>query len=266
MLDNSHPRQESNLHDPLRLPELGTQSDTRALRRRHCRGCGQDITDSSPRRRSCDSCCLVTINGQPTHARTASMTLRELYDITALKGKHASWRAAYVRTLNRSWNRKLLGQPCQNCGYDKHVELCHVKAISQFPETTLLVEVNAASNNVVLCRNCHWEFDHGLIAVNGIRPKSPPSSARGRRPVCATPGCGRILCRRATHCRRCANRGARHPTKIEWPPVDDIAAAVASSSYRAVGRRLGVSDNAIRKHLRRHSKAPPAGLEPASPA
>jgi 5-methylcytosine-specific restriction endonuclease McrA len=54
---------------------------------------------------------------------------------------------------------------CQNCGYDKHVQICHIKPIKNFEETATLSEVNASDNLVVLCPNCHWEFDHGLLKL-----------------------------------------------------------------------------------------------------
>ena len=38
-------------------------------------------------------------------------------------------------------------------------------------------------------------------------------------------------------------------TRIEWPTNDELRQRVAATSYSAVGRALGVSDNAVRKHL-----------------
>lgn len=49
---------------------------------------------------------------------------------------------------------------CTHCGYDKHVEVCHITDIKDFDITTLLSVVNAKENLILLCRNCHWEFDH----------------------------------------------------------------------------------------------------------
>jgi hypothetical protein len=43
---------------------------------------------------------------------------------------------------------------------DKHVEICHRKAISEFPKDTLIIEVNNRNNVLFLCPNCHWEFDN----------------------------------------------------------------------------------------------------------
>lgn len=55
---------------------------------------------------------------------------------------------------------------CANCGYDKHVEVAHKKSISEFNITALVSEVNDESNLVLLCPNCHWEFDHHMIEID----------------------------------------------------------------------------------------------------
>jgi hypothetical protein len=31
---------------------------------------------------------------------------------------------------------------------------------------TELAEINSPGNLVGLCRNCHWELDHGLLRLN----------------------------------------------------------------------------------------------------
>jgi hypothetical protein len=40
-------------------------------------------------------------------------------------------------------------------------------------------------------------------------------------------------------------------TKIKWPPKEELQVMVDTSSYVAVGKLLGVSDNAVRKHLKK---------------
>lgn len=57
---------------------------------------------------------------------------------------------------------------CANCGYDKHVEVCHIKAISTYPNDALVIVINDHSNLVALCPNCHWELDRGLLPVESI--------------------------------------------------------------------------------------------------
>lgn len=49
---------------------------------------------------------------------------------------------------------------CAKCGYDKHVEVCHVKPISSFDKSTPLGVVNSKENLLLLCPNCHWEHDN----------------------------------------------------------------------------------------------------------
>lgn len=58
---------------------------------------------------------------------------------------------------------------CEHCGYNKHIEICHIRPISSFPKDTKLKVVNARENILFLCPNCHWEFDHNLLSLNEIR-------------------------------------------------------------------------------------------------
>ena len=81
-------------------------------------------------------------------------------------GKHGSWANAEIRQFARTWNKELRKKPCQNCGYNKHIELCHIKAVSSFSDTAKLKDVNSKDNLYVLCPNCHWEFDSGLLEIN----------------------------------------------------------------------------------------------------
>jgi len=43
--------------------------------------------------------------------------------------------------------------------------------------------------------------------------------------------------------------------KIDWPPVEYLTARAEEIGYSALGRELGVSDNAIRKHIRTCGRA-----------
>jgi len=52
---------------------------------------------------------------------------------------------------------------CVICGYTKHVEIAHIKAVSEFGDDATLEEINHINNLVGLCPNHHWEYDAGLI-------------------------------------------------------------------------------------------------------
>lgn len=60
------------------------------------------------------------------------------------------------------------GKPkcCYNCGYSKTFQVCHIKAVSEFPEGALVGEINHIDNLVALCPNCHWEFDNGQLSID----------------------------------------------------------------------------------------------------
>jgi tryptophan halogenase len=78
------------------------------------------------------------------------------------KHLHRSSLNAHIRVLARSWFKDLTKLPCACCGYDKHVELCHIKSLSSFGDDSLISEANHKDNIVQLCPNCHWEFDNGF--------------------------------------------------------------------------------------------------------
>ena len=55
---------------------------------------------------------------------------------------------------------------CENCSFDQHVEVCHIKAVSEFSLDTLVSTVNSRNNIAFLCPNCHWLLDHSKLDIN----------------------------------------------------------------------------------------------------
>lgn len=50
---------------------------------------------------------------------------------------------------------------CFSCGYDgKSLDVAHLIPVKSFPDDTPISIVNSESNLRVLCKNCHWEYDH----------------------------------------------------------------------------------------------------------
>jgi hypothetical protein len=94
------------------------------------------------------------------HIKGKPMKTQTIEEIVKRAGSN---RYDGIRTNARAIYKKELDNPCcEKCGYTKHVELCHKRAISEFEKTTLVVEVNKRDNIMFLCPNCHWEFDHEL--------------------------------------------------------------------------------------------------------
>ena len=74
-----------------------------------------------------------------------------------------------IRGIARNYAKYLPNKTkCQNCGYDKHVEIAHIKGISTFNEDDLLSNVNDENNLLALCPNCHWEFDNNILDLSSI--------------------------------------------------------------------------------------------------
>ena len=62
---------------------------------------------------------------------------------------------------------------CLVCGYNKHVEIAHRKAVSDFAADTTIRVINDITNLMALCPNHHWEQEHtDLIVPQGQAPES----------------------------------------------------------------------------------------------
>ncbi len=58
---------------------------------------------------------------------------------------------------------------CTGCDFSLGIQVCHVKAISNFSDDTPICEVNCLENLILLCPNCHWLFDHGYPSIEKIK-------------------------------------------------------------------------------------------------
>lgn len=121
-----------------------------------CKDCGDKL--STRRTFKCANCHFKNGN-------IGDKTIKELI----YTEHHKSSAYALIRSRARAIAKKLGWKSCSKCGYDKHIEIAHIKAISDFDEDTLCSVVNNESNLLPLCPNCHWEFDN-LARVEGVEP------------------------------------------------------------------------------------------------
>jgi hypothetical protein len=109
---------------------------------------------------------------------------------------------------------------------------------------------NRIENLRIVCPNCAATFEtHCGRNVNRTRP-------------CAT--CGADFTptnAKQRHCsHRCGSRSEgsrrvqRAARRVERPPYEQLLAEIAATSWSAVGRKYGVSDNAIRKWVRAYER------------
>jgi len=130
------------------------------------RSCAVSHTNSiSPKRKpehQCKGCSCPIISGR-VYCKKCSWFGSDITLKEAIYTAHHRSSAFALPPRARTLAKQLGWTKCQVCGYDKHIEVCHRKAISDFPDSALLSEINNEQNLLALCCNHHWEFDHGLL-------------------------------------------------------------------------------------------------------
>lgn len=102
--------------------------------------------------------CLEIAKKIPANQRTKG----ELF--TTLKNWQTA-RTAIRKNAQAVFDKSNIPRCCAVCGYDKHIEIAHIKAVADFDDTTLVSEINDIDNLIALCPNHHWEYDNGLLEL-----------------------------------------------------------------------------------------------------
>lgn len=119
---------------------------------------------------------------------------------------------------------------------------------------------NRIENLTLLCPNCHAQTDTyrgknqkragvGQRRAGILKISDEDYSIAGSNPATCT--CGKPMGRKSKSCQECYN--SRRKAVIDWPTLEELKRMVSETSYSAVGRELGVSDNAVRKAIKRMS-------------
>jgi 5-methylcytosine-specific restriction endonuclease McrA len=177
---------------------------------------------------------------------------------------------AHLRGRTHNWSRcipleeiLILHSPCTSTSRLKQrliranllapcCSICGIHMWNGKPLALHLDHINGVNDDYrienlrLLCPNCHSQTEN--YAGRNIKRKRITLHLNSKK--CLT--CGKPISQCATHCKSCAI-SRRVPKKIDWPSIADLIVMVSRSSYRAVSRQLGVSDNAIRKHIKRHA-------------
>ena len=156
--------------------------------------------------------------------------------------------------LNRNQIKKRL---LANGSLTYECDSCGIADWQGQPLSLHLDHINGVNNDHrlenlrLLCPNCHSQTSTYAGRNKPSKPRKKESIPKPRvkkQTFCVD--CGVAISRRAQRCKSCQGKFSQ-PTKTEWPSVDELIVMVERSSYSAVGRKLGVSDNAVRKRIRK---------------
>lgn len=97
---------------------------------------------------------------------------------------------------------------------------------------------NRIENLRILCPHCHTQ----TTTFNG----------RNNKYKCVD--CNIKIRKTSIRCETCDSKNQLGKnTKIKWPSIDELLSMLNSSNFTQIAKKLGVSDNAIRGHLKRHA-------------
>ena len=93
--------------------------------------------------------------------------------------------------------------------------------------------------------------------VCGLIAPCPACHPYARAKIDHCVDCGTPVMGGSTRCRSCQAKYAatvslNYAPKIEWPPIDRLEEMVQVVGYLETGRRLGVSNTAVWKHMQRY--------------
>lgn len=159
----------------------------------------------------------------------------------------------------REYLIKTAGEKCTECGWAE-VNPALARPILTIDHIDGDWTNNCFDNLKVLCYNCHSiTLTFGTLnmgkSVKGRAGRSPTSRRilQGKQKpsenICADDNCNVSIMESSTRCQKHAALLSNAPV-IVWPSTAELLDMIKESNYSAVGRSLGVSDNAIRKRLR----------------
>jgi hypothetical protein len=76
-----------------------------------------------------------------------------------------SARTSIQKLAREIYFENTVSPKCEICGYSLHVEVAHIRPVSDFPDTAPIREINSIENLIGLCPNHHWEYDNGILKI-----------------------------------------------------------------------------------------------------
>lgn len=86
-------------------------------------------------------------------------------ELLSERKNYQSYRSSIRKLAEITYKNSNKPCKCAICGYDKHIEIAHIKPVSDFDESSTIEEINSIDNLIALCPNHHWEYDNGIIKL-----------------------------------------------------------------------------------------------------
>lgn len=185
-----------------------------------------------------------------THFDGKSWRLGQVYDFK-IKTEYIlenKFEISRNQLKKRLLDEGLLEYKCKKCGNIGEwmgekisLELDHINGVNND---------NRLENLRILCPNCHSQtqtYRNKNKKIEKIVKPNNLSDVFMEKKLCR---CGKEIRSRSKNCIECNSIINR---KVKRPNIDELILAVKNSSYLAVSKKYGVSDNTIRKWIKKHS-------------
>jgi len=223
--------------------------------RRYCLDCspwGQHNTTKIPEKQGFKVCCKckeekpLSEFHKKNAERLQSYCKPCLYEI-----QKSRWISRKIEAV------ELMGGKCCKCGYSKNFNALQFHHLDPSQKDFDWNQLRLRSwNSVVLelkkcilvCGNCHCEIhwpvkDDECNSNNRLNADNPQILPTGKCPSCNGDVYGTKYCST-----KCASVGCRKAK--ERPGKEELVEMLKTTPYTTVGKRYGVSDNAVRKWLK----------------
>lgn len=133
---------------------------------------------------------------------------------------------------------------------------CHAQTITWRRTKSVFIPQNL--NMKTICPICKEKKQHGARTCNKCYQNSKANTSLLEIAPNETDNfckCGILIAPQSKQCTKCAHIKQQ---RIEWPPVADLLVRLRDNreSYTSVRKSLGVSDNSVRKYLRKNNINP----------
>lgn len=165
------------------------------------------------------------------HGTSINFNKKSLSEILVINSNYASYNLK-----RRLIKENLLENKCSECGQPPEwngkpltLQLDHINGINND---------NRLENLRLLCPNCHTQTE---TYCKGSRQKIINNCL----------DCNIEISKKSKRCMQCdAKSRIGRNLKIEWPSDNDLLEMLQKYSMVSVAKKLGISDNSIRKHLK----------------